>query len=259
MVHTLHDLDPHAGTSYGRLISVWNQIVVRMADHILIHGARYRERLLALGMPPHRVTHTPLLHLFLGHGWLEGVEHLTSQVRYEPWALFFGRLERYKGVEYLITASAMLNGIQGNGPRLVLAGPGELEALWAGSLPPQIEVRSRLIGDEEAVDLFRRCGLLVLPYLDATQSALISAAYFFRKPVLVTRTGALPEYVEDGHTGWLVEPDHPASLARRLGAALGDTARLAEMGTAARAWYDTRRATERRLLENMYEQLIVRG
>jgi starch synthase len=256
VVHTLHDLDPHSGTPYGRLLHLWNRNIIRQANHILVHGLCYRERLLAMGVPPERVTYTPLLFLFLGHTWLEAVEQLSSLVRYEPWALFFGRMERYKGVDYLITASAMLNGLQRGDPRLVLAGPGKLETLWAGSLPPQVEVRNRLIGDDEAMDLFRRCSLLVLPYLDATQSALIPAAYFFRKPVIVTRTGALPEYVQEGRTGWLVEPDHPPSLARCLETALADPARLAEMGAAGRAWYDGRRATEQRVLENMYERLV---
>ncbi len=259
VVHTLHDLDPHSGTSYGRLLHLWNRKIIRLADHILVHGACYRERLLAMGVPPERVTYTPLLHLFLGQAWLEGIRHLTSQVRYEPWALFFGRLEHYKGVDHLITACAMLDTPTGNGSRLVLAGPGSLESLWAGALPPSIEVRSQLIGDEEALDLFRRCGLLVLPYLDATQSALIPAAYFFRKPVVVTWTGALPEYVQEGKTGWLVEPDHPPSLARCLGAALADPARLAEMGAAGRAWYDARRTAEQYVLEQMYERLVEEG
>jgi glycosyltransferase involved in cell wall biosynthesis len=259
VVHTVHDLDPHSGTSYGHLLRLWNRAVICLTNHILVHGACYYDRLLALGVPPNRVTHTPLLHLFLGQTWLEEVSHLVPQVRYEPWALFFGRLERYKGVDHLITACAMLDGPKENSPRLVLAGPGSLESLWAGALPPRIEVRNRLIGDEEALDLFRRCGLLVLPYLDATQSALIAAAYFFHKPVVVTWAGALPEYVQYGRTGWVVEPDHPPSLARCLAAALADPAHLAEMGTAGRAWYDERCAAEQRVLRRMYERLVQEG
>jgi glycosyltransferase involved in cell wall biosynthesis len=50
---------------------------------------------------------------------------------------------------------------------------------------------------------------LVLPYRDATQSALVAHAYFFRKPAIVTRTGALPEYVVEGETGWVVPRADP--------------------------------------------------
>jgi glycosyltransferase involved in cell wall biosynthesis len=96
---------------------------------------------------------------------------------------------------------------------------------------------------------------VVLPYLDATQSAVIAAAYYFRKPVVVTRTGALPEYVEDDQTGRVVEPGHPASLARHLEEMLGDPIRLAQMGAAGRTWYDAYREIELATLEEMYQQL----
>jgi glycosyltransferase involved in cell wall biosynthesis len=140
-------------------------------------------------------------------------------------------------------------------PRVVIAGRGDLSAVWSGPLPAKLAVHNRLIGDEEAVDLFRRCGLVVLPYVDATQSALIAAAYWFNKPVVVTRTGALPEYVKDGHTGCVVEPAHPPTLARCLDRLLDDPDRLAWMGAAGRAWYDARRMNEEFILLQMYSGL----
>ena len=255
VIHTLHDLDPHRGVRYSLLIRLWNRVVMHSADHILVHGQTYRQRLLAQGMPPHRVTWTPLLHLFLGSTMLAASPDLTVSVEYQPWALFFGRLERYKGLDHLITACAMMDGTDAPSPRVVVAGPGDLTALWAGPLPQRLALRSRLIADVEAIDLFRRCGLLVLPYVDATQSALIAAAYYFRKPVVVTRTGALPEYVEDGLTGRVIEPGHPATLARCLDEMLHDPARLARMGAAGRAWYDAHRAAEERTLIEMYLRL----
>jgi glycosyltransferase involved in cell wall biosynthesis len=254
-VHTLHDLDPHEGRLYGSLLHTWNRGVLRLADHILVHGIRYRDRLLNAGMAAERLTCTPLLHLFLGHTWLGEVEHLVEGVRYEPCVLFFGRLERYKGVDHLLAAWAMMNGYDGGDARLILAGPGDLERLWPGRLPPRVEVHNHLIEDDQALALFRRCGLLALPYIDATQSALIPAAYFFRKPVIAALSGALDEYVEDGETGWMVEPEHPPSLARCLSAVLSDVDRLARMGAAGRAWYDARRDLEEQELRHMYKNL----
>jgi starch synthase len=255
VVHTLHDLDPHLGTLYGPLLYAWNRGVLRLADHILVHGVCYRRRLLDAGVPAERLTCTPLLHLFLGHTWLEEVGHLAQAVRYEPCVLFFGRLERYKGVDHLLTAWVMMDGCDGQDARLILAGPGNLERLWPGPLPPRVEVHNRLIEDAQALELFRRCGLLALPYMGATQSALIPAAYFFRKPVIAAPSGALDEYVEDGETGWVVEPEHPASLARCLSAMLSDRDRLVRMGAAGRAWYDARRDIEENELRRMYENM----
>jgi alpha-maltose-1-phosphate synthase len=255
VIHTLHDLDPHVGTRFGFLLKSWNQMVVTNADHILVHGQIYRERLLAAGLPRDRVTFTPLLHLFLGDGAGQNVSEVTEETKYEPWALFFGRLERYKGLGDLLAACDMLGDPGTGAPRAVIAGPGNVSELWAGNLPKGVELRNRLIPDAEAAELFRRCGLLVMPYVNATQSALIASAYYFRKPVLVTRTGALAEYVEDGETGCVVEPGHPATLARCLAEMLGNPAALARMGAEGHAWYHSRRAVEGQTLAAMYRRV----
>ena len=257
-VHTLHDLEPHSGSPYGRLLHLWNKSIVRQADQILVHGLRYRERLLEGGLAPERVTYSPLLHLSLGAAWLQDLEALAADICYEPWGLFFGRLERYKGVDHLVAAAGALDGQSPEARSLVLAGPGDMDALVAGPLPRWVEVRNRLIRDEEVLDLFRHCGLLVLPYRDATQSALIAHAYYFRKPAIVTRTGALPEYVVEGETGWVISPEDPPALADALRQALSDPARLARMGKAAREWYDQERKTEEVTLQQMYARLARR-
>ncbi len=56
-VHTLHDLDPHLGVRFGRLIRLWNRAVLANADQILVHGQAYRQRLLREGLAPDRITY----------------------------------------------------------------------------------------------------------------------------------------------------------------------------------------------------------
>lgn len=267
-VHTLHDLDPHKGTRLKALLHIWNSLIIRSADHILVHGQQYRQRLLSSGLQPEKVTYTPLLHLFLSYErnlTLSELERCDGalDVTYEPFILFFGRLEGYKGVDYLLTAYAELTSAMEYAeragsttpgmPELVLAGAGPLSALWVGNVPRGVQILNELIGDRKALDLFRRCSLVVLPYVDATQSALIPAAYFFRKPVIVTRAGALPEYVDDQRTGFVVEPDHPPSLARAMAVALQDPDRLRQMGETGRAWYEQRRRDETKSLLFLYK------
>ncbi len=121
-----------------------------------------------------------------------------------------------------------------------------------------MEVRNRLIDDAEGIDLFRCCGLLVLPYLDASQSALIGSAYYFQKPVIVTSTGVLAEYVVEGQTGWIVPPGDVDALAQALADALSDPERLRRMGVAARSWYEHQRTSEWETVLAMYHSLIER-
>jgi glycosyltransferase involved in cell wall biosynthesis len=252
VIHTLHDLDPHYGRRFGGLIRLWNWLLISSGCHLLVHGRRYRERLLARGVPAERVTYAPLLHLFLGYEASHTARALANDVHYGAWALFFGRLLPYKGVADLIQAQARLDE-RGGGHGVTLAGPGDLARVWDGPLPPGLTIRNRLIQDQEALDLFRHCGLLALPYRDASQSALVAAAYFFRKPVVVTRVGALPELVEEGRTGWVVPPGDADALANCLADALSNPERLARMGTNGQSWYDVQRKAEWETLLAMYE------
>lgn len=246
-IHTIHDLDPHSGTGYGRLLYLWNNSILRWADHILVHGQIYRERLAQQGLSDRRVGYMPLLHLFLSYEAEAALRAAQPAVTLEPFALFFARIEAYKGIDVLFEAMRQLDGH--SQARAIVAGRGELEQ----AAPQNVEVRNRLMGDAEAIDLFQRCSLVVLPYRDATQSALIAAAYFFGKPVIVTRTGALPEYVNDGVTGWIIEPGNAPLLAECLNDALPDPVRLQQMGQAGQAWYEAQYRSESSTLRRMYE------
>ena len=256
VVHTIHDVAPHHGRRFGFLLYPWNRAIYRDAEKILVHGQLYRQYLMDLGLPADHVVYTPLLHLFLSEEMMASLNGdglgPVMDVSYEPFLLFFGRLEAYKGVEYLLTAFAQASSSYPAEYQLVLAGPGDLSKVWAGSLPAGVELRNRLISDVEALDLFRRCSLVLLPYIDATQSALIASAYYFQKPVLVSRSGALPEYVKEGETGFIVEPGHPTTLARALSTALGDSERLRQMGCAGRHWFDQQRVVEEEDLQMLY-------
>jgi glycosyltransferase involved in cell wall biosynthesis len=262
VLHTLHDLHAHAGAAYGPLLYAWNGWVRRQASHVLVHGRCHRRALLDGGLAPDRVTCTPLTHLFAGHRCEQALRQSMPPLEYGPWALFLGRLEAYKGLGVLVEAVQSLDG-RGPSPakpvpRLVIAGPGRLVGVVRDPVPEGIEVREGLVADEEAIDLFRRCGLLVLPYVEASQSALVAAAYFFHKPVVVTRVGALPEYVVEGETGRIVPPRDPQALAEVLRAALSDPGRLARLGRAGRVWYERRREEEGARLQALYARLARR-
>ncbi len=80
------------------------------------------------------------------------------------------------------------------------------------------------------------------------------------KPVVATRVGGLPDLVDDGVTGRLVDPQDPEGFAAAVADLLADPARAVEMGLAGR---ERRRAefsiegTTRRV-EQLYEELVSR-
>ncbi len=254
VVYSLHDLDPHPGAVYGRALHLWNRGVIAHADRILVHATVYRDRLLATGPGPERVVRLPLLHLFVGSAYVPDLSGADSGGTFGPCALFFGRVTRYKGVDVLLRAWDGLT-TRPTDWQLIIAGQGDRDAEPGGPLPVGVERRNRLVDDAEAIALFQRCSVLVLPYTGATQSALIPAAYYFGKPVIATRSGALPEYVAEGETGWLVPEDDPDALRQALAEALGDPEGSRRMGRAGRAWYDEQRIGERKGVLALYEEM----
>jgi glycosyltransferase involved in cell wall biosynthesis len=61
-----------------------------------------------------------------------------------------------------------------------------------------------------------------------------------RRAIVASRAGGLPDKVEPGVNGWLVEPGDADALARAIDDALSDPARLSAMGL------ESRRILERR-------------
>jgi len=79
------------------------------------------------------------------------------------------------------------------------------------------------------------------------------------KPVVTTRIGGLPELVEDGENGLLVEPGDRASLAEALRRTLAmDEGSLAAMGAKGRQQATTRFTRDRyyREMTALYAELV---
>jgi starch synthase len=73
-------------------------------------------------------------------------------------------------------------------------------------------------------------------------------------PVLASRVGAIPEMLDDGRAGVLVEHGEPRALAGALEALLDDPARAAELGARARERCE-RRYDARRQFTKLVEHL----
>ena len=79
-------------------------------------------------------------------------------------------------------------------------------------------------------ELFEKASIVVLPYIDASQSGVVPLAYSFQKPVVVTDVGSLPEVVDNGKTGYVVPPKDSKKLAEAIIDLLKDEAKRHEMG-----------------------------
>jgi glycosyltransferase involved in cell wall biosynthesis len=234
LVVSLHDPVLHSGEE-NRITAITQLLAARAARKVIFMSKAMETA--AFERYRWLCGKTAVIPLGVHDSYVEGSERRPPELDdAERLVLLFGRLSPYKGVEDLLDAFAIARSRVSQ--TLVLAGRQlyPIRGVSRATADPRIVAMNRYIADDELRYLFRRSDLVVLPYRDATQSAVLMTAYAFGKPVIVTRVGGLPEMVVEGRTGFVVPPGDPAQLASCLIEALGDSARLAEMGRAALAF-----------------------
>lgn len=70
--------------------------------------------------------------------------------------------------------------------------------------------------DEEILAYFLECDFVVLPYKEASQSAVLMTALSLGKPVIATNVGGLSEVVETVKGGYVVDSNNPISLCKAI-------------------------------------------
>src|SRR5205814_6336318 len=84
-------------------------------------------------------------------------------------------------------------------------------------------------------DVMSACTLGVIPSIGSEAVSRVALEWMASgRPVIATKVGCLPEIVQEGQTGYLVEPRNAPALARALGHVLHHPQRLESLGTAAR-------------------------
>jgi glycosyltransferase involved in cell wall biosynthesis len=143
--------------------------------------------------------------------------------------------KRQKAVDVLLRAFAELTDVHRD-VRLVLVGDGPLRRAHE-ELARSLSVQDRVDflgwrGRAEISDLLRRCEVFVLPSRSESFGLVVAEALACRKPVVASAIGGIPEIVENGRSGVLVQPDQPTSLACELLALLEDESRQESLGRA---------------------------
>jgi glycosyltransferase involved in cell wall biosynthesis len=156
-------------------------------------------------------------------------------------ALFVGRLLPHKGVADLVAALPA-------GMRLDLIGPpanaAYLDLLKERAAGKDVRFRHDC-DDAELVDAYRRALCTVLPSVyrapDGTETKVpellgqtLLESMACATPVICTRVASMPEIVEDGRTGFVVEPGDHRTLSERLQWLASHPIEAASMGAAGR-------------------------
>jgi glycosyltransferase involved in cell wall biosynthesis len=220
VVLTVHDTTPFN----GERSSVWQRFAfdlpMRHAHRLIVHTETARAVLLARGVPANKVTvipHGPLrLHA-------EPAAELSSDRADPRWTfVLFGELKRYKGLDVLIEALALVPKEETLRARVIIAGRAQMDLspliarITEAGLDGMVEVRARRLSEQEMADLFACADCFLFPYRQVDASG----AYFLLKScskwIIASRVGVFAEEVEEGLQGELVAPEDPQGLSRAI-------------------------------------------
>jgi len=132
--------------------------------------------------------------------------------------LFFGYIRKYKGLDLLIDA---MPDIIKEIPEVRLLIVGEfyddpnpyIERIKEIGVSDYVKIVNKFVSNEVVGEYYLASDVNILPYRSATQSGILNIAYGLLKPVIVTNVGGLSEFVKDGNTGIIIEPNSPNAIA----------------------------------------------
>jgi glycosyltransferase involved in cell wall biosynthesis len=218
--------------------------------------------LLPNGFDPKRFDRRPVDRMALWHrllverphGWGPGDEpgsvtyapHLLRSFAQGPVLLYVGRYTAVKRIGLLISAYNRARASFTMPAPLVLVGgfPGE----WEGEHPLETIQRTGardvfLAGwhdHNELPGIFSASDVVVLPSVREQFGQVLVEGMACGLPAIAAAAHGPSEIVEDGQTGWLVQPDDESALAAALVAAVNDPTERRRRGTAAYAAVRTR-------------------
>lgn len=209
----VHDPDPHPDR--WRLLVHLNRLLNPLKCEVLIGISQYCYQLIKAKNPQHTC-------LLSKHGAYKPVATelrsaiTTSRAKNKHKFVFFGRIEAYKGVDVLIKAFELAK--QQN-PQI------ELTVIGRGPLSPESKASllnnggrlfNEWVSDEFAMQEIDAHGVIVLPYLSATQSGPASIALARGVPCIATDQGALPEQIQHDNNGLIVKAACADSLSQAM-------------------------------------------
>ena len=216
-VVTVHDPAAHPGIVH-RMSSFWERRSAQRASRCVVLAQTFLEQMQARGIAKEKIDVIPQAVFSFYDKFTENTENSRTARS----ILFFGRITQYKGLDVLIQAFRIC---QARWPdlRLSIAGEGDMRPyrrLLDGA--KNVTVLNRWVEDAEVPGIFQSSDIVVVPYTSASQSSVIVLAASFRRPVIASRVGAIPEQIRDGETGILVDPGSAEALASAIERSLTD-------------------------------------
>lgn len=236
------------------LLSVTESYVSRFlgsvdkVDHFIAVSDFVRDKMVQHGIPTHKITTI--------HNFLDPSTTIPNEKRGE-YFLYFGRLERIKGIFTLVEAAAPLRETP-----LLIVGDGGARGDLAELIESENLRHVRMLGfktESELDRLIKESLCTIIPskwYEPFGLTVLESFAH--GRPVIASRIGGIPEIVTHGTDGFLVPPGDVEALREKLEWMTAHPTDAVEMGLLGRQKIETEfdPETHYQRLMDVYNRLL---
>ncbi len=212
-----HNVFPHERFFMDQKLT---RSVLKWGDYFIVHSKMDAKDLLSIQPgAKYRVAVMPTFNAFQFENITKEAARRQLGLRTdEAVLLFFGFVREYKGLKYLIAAMPFIVDKLKNVKLLIVGDFGDEkeqyeQMIHVAGAESHISTYGGYIPDREVEKYFAAADIAVMPYISATQSAVVQLAYSFNLPVIATEVGGLPEVVQEGKTGYIVPSKDSRAIA----------------------------------------------
>ncbi len=197
----------------NQFVKLTSKVVIKNADSVIALTENMREELLKIC--DRRISVVPNginIEKFKSPTGIRKKEN-------EKTIIFVGRLHPVKGVKYLIEAMATVHKKMPN-IRLVIVGDG-IERLKLGELTKKLDLNDSVkfvgqVPQERVFENMNQADIFVLPSLSEGFPVVLLEAMATGLPIIATNVRGIPDIVENGVNGYLVNIKNPSEIADRI-------------------------------------------
>lgn len=201
----IHEVIPHEGDRQVKMVDLMNKAVVKLADIIVLRNKTYIQDMIErYSISADRVKYLELWRRYPAY---------TAPV-HSGRALFFGRINPYKGADNLLEIVRLCPEIQFD--VIGRVDPQMQDIVAQLSKEENVNLNNDYVTDEEMREAFINCDWVIVPYNSASQSGIIIDAYKYSRPVIAFAVGAIPEQVDDKKSGYLVQSGDNKKFVEKL-------------------------------------------
>ncbi|BDF05890.1 glycosyltransferase family 4 protein [[Clostridium] hylemonae] len=203
--HVIHDIIPHEGDRQEKVLKVFNRLIGIFSNYVVVHNRKYIDYL----SKEYKVkfSNIKFIDIYKDFGKYTPLQQ-TKRV------LFLGRINLYKGVEYLEEIIKECPGLSFD----IVGRATEETDVYINNIKKYNNVNLTLgyVTNEEYYKHLREAELIILPYRTATQSGVVIDAYKASRYVVAFDVGAIGEQIKNHISGELIESGNIKKFSQAL-------------------------------------------